>query len=59
MTPDSTCANCGKKSKDHLLVNYADGPHVGISVLICPAATFREPTNLDKPVPYDTSRVKR
>lgn len=34
------CIYCGRGEAEHLLANYADGPHVGAAVLICPKSTF-------------------
>jgi hypothetical protein len=34
------CAECGLEKEKHALVNYADGPNVGASFLVCPTATF-------------------
>lgn len=34
------CIRCGHGSAEHLLVNYADGPHIGANVLICPTSVF-------------------
>jgi hypothetical protein len=34
------CIHCGRGEADHLLANYADGPHVGAAVLICPKSTY-------------------
>ena len=38
--PDAICARCGYSEAHHLALNYADGPHVSGSVLVCPTATF-------------------
>lgn len=38
---DTLCENCGKPSQEHWAVNFADGPHVSGSVLVCPTAVFR------------------
>lgn len=38
--PNIICVRCGYFKMAHWLVNYADGPAIGISVLICPTATF-------------------
>ncbi len=34
------CGHCGRPASDHKLVNFADGPQVGESVLVCPTCTF-------------------
>jgi hypothetical protein len=41
MAPDTVCQNCGRTSQEHWLTNYADGPHVGINILVCPSAVFK------------------
>jgi hypothetical protein len=40
--PKARCEHCGRYAKDHLLVNYADGPLIGRSELICPTSTFKQ-----------------
>lgn len=40
--PKAICGNCGKRASAHHLANYADGPHIGVNVLICPTATWRQ-----------------
>ena len=37
---EGICAHCYEPASKHLLANYADGPHVGQNVLICPRSTF-------------------
>lgn len=37
------CVRCGYAPESHALANFADGPHVGASVLICPFATYKAP----------------
>jgi hypothetical protein len=38
----SPCANCGNGREQHWLANFADGPHIGAPLLVCPTATWRE-----------------
>ena len=47
MTPDGSvrsgeqvCGHCGHKREDHWAVNFADGPHVGGVVSVCPTSVF-------------------
>lgn len=40
---DRTCNRCGSPESQHLLTNYADGPHVGAPFLVCPTAVFMAP----------------
>lgn len=39
-SPDTKCARCGHAQHLHALVNYADGPFVGQSALVCPTSLF-------------------
>ena len=39
----NVCARCGQHRSDHLLVNYADGPRVGMAYVLCPLPEFLEP----------------
>lgn len=39
---DAACSRCQAPKKEHYLVNYADGPHIGVSILICPTSTFED-----------------
>lgn len=38
----TACVNCGRPRNEHWLVNYADGPRIGASTLVCPTAQFTE-----------------
>jgi hypothetical protein len=40
------CARCGYTRQNHALVNYMDGLNIGIAVLVCPFATWKEPGSL-------------
>lgn len=41
-TPSLTrCENCGHPEGEHWALNYADGPMVSGTVLVCPTAVFR------------------
>jgi hypothetical protein len=42
ITSSTICQNCGRPAKEHALANYADGPMIGVEVLICPTAVFKE-----------------
>jgi hypothetical protein len=42
---DPVCRRCTQRKSRHLLVNYADGPSIGASALMCPTAVFE--TNYD------------
>lgn len=46
--PDRLCDRCRYPAHQHALVNYADGPLIGPTQLICPTALFREPTRKPK-----------
>jgi hypothetical protein len=35
------CARCGIERGEHWALNFADGPHVSGTVLVCPTATFQ------------------
>jgi hypothetical protein len=37
---DAVCANCRKALRLHYSFNYADGPFVGQSHLVCPTSVF-------------------
>lgn len=39
---DRICGHCGRKSSEHFLANYADGPFIGREILICPHNVFEE-----------------
>jgi len=38
--PAVICENCGKPADEHWAVNYANGPHITGSVLVCPTSVF-------------------
>lgn len=37
---ERACSQCGRLESEHALVNFADGPHIGAAVLVCPKAIF-------------------
>lgn len=39
---EARCHNCKEQRQLHYLANYADGPHIGKTFLVCPSATFSE-----------------
>lgn len=48
------CRRCGSKREDHGFGNYADGPLVGRTFLVCPTALWQEP--LASPAPRRTRK---
>ncbi len=40
MSADDACMHCNRQQSDHRLANYADGPHIGPTFLVCPTSTF-------------------
>ena len=39
---EAICANCGRRQKDHYLVNYSDGVNSTGYTYICPASVFHK-----------------
>lgn len=37
---EKPCRRCGYGLREHYRVNYADGPHVSVGVLVCPTAIY-------------------
>lgn len=40
-TENEACVRCGYMRQSHELGNYADGPMIGRSFLVCPTATWK------------------
>lgn len=36
------CIHCGRDASEHHLANYADGPQIGLGILICPNSVLEE-----------------
>jgi hypothetical protein len=39
--PHAVCTQCSRPAAEHWAVNFANGPFIGETVLLCPTAVFR------------------